>query len=364
MQFHSLKISKIVSETEDTNTFYFDIPIALKDQYQFKPGQHLTLKTMINGQEVRRAYSICTAPSDNIIGVTVKKVKNGLMSSFLHSNINEGDTMDVMTPEGHFVLQPDDAKSRDLYFIAAGSGITPVMSMIRSVLEDEPKSIAHLLYGSRDENNIIFKSDLDTLMQKYEGQLVVKYVLSQPVEKKSGGIAGMFSKKVVEWKGPKGRINKEVCKKFFTENEPRNEEKHYFICGPGDFIQNTEALLLDRHIDKKSIHKEYFTPASAPENTSEKQLNTAVVSVTLKGKTFDLEIPKGKTILDMMVDAKKDPPYSCTSGACSTCIAKVIEGEVVMDSCYALDDDEVAAGYILTCQSHPTTTKVVLTYDV
>ncbi|HQV65242.1 MAG TPA: FAD-binding oxidoreductase [Saprospiraceae bacterium] len=360
MQFHTLKINKIVSETNDTNTIYFDIPSHLRENYQFIPGQHLTIKAVINGTELRRAYSICTSTDASSPGITIKKVSGGMMSSYLNDKVKEGDTLEVMTPEGHFVLNPEGQKQRDIYFIAAGSGITPVMSMIKTIVEHEPKSSCYLLYGSRDESNIIFKEQLDMLEKKYADQLVVEHVLSKPIIRKEGGIGGLFAKKIVSWKGKTGRINEQIYSEFFRNNQGQNPEKCYFVCGPGDLIEKTENYLIAQGIDKKQIHKEYFATANTH---SDSGVDMATVRVTLSGNTFDVKVPKGKTILDTLIDAKKNPPYSCTSGACSTCMAKVIVGKMTMDQCFALEDDEVEAGYILTCQAHPVTEKVEITFD-
>lgn len=363
MQFHTLKIDKIVAETQDTNTIYFEIPSELRASYQHLAGQYLTIRIEQNGKEIRRAYSICTAPDDRTIGVTVKKVKNGQMSSYLVDHAKMGDLIEVMTPEGHFVVKTDHLQAKDYFFITAGSGITPVMSMILHVLEHEPKSVCYMLYGSKNEDNIIFKQKLSDLERKYQGQLIVEYVISQPNVRKEGGFAGLFAKKMVDWKGKTGRINAALCQDFFNTYTGNHQEKQYFLCGPGDLIDQTEKYLLSRNIDKKSIHKEFFA-SSSDHSTSNAGLNHAQVRVTLNGDTFNVVVNKGQSILDALIDMKKDAPYSCTSGACSTCMAKVKTGKVVMDQCFALDDDEVEAGYILACQAHPETNDVELTFDM
>jgi ring-1,2-phenylacetyl-CoA epoxidase subunit PaaE len=363
MNFHSLKIHQIVSETTDSKTFYFNIPSNLKEEFNHLPGQYLTIKSVVGDKEIRRAYSICTKPGEEKIGCTVKKVAGGKMSCYLNDTIKEGEALEVMTPEGHFVVKTDHMNAKDHYFIAAGSGITPVMSMLKTILEEEPKSTCYLLYGNRDEGNIIFKEQLDTMAIKYADQLHVEYLLSQPKVKKTGGIGGLFGKKTSDWKGKKGRIDSSSCREFLRDYVAKNKDSQYYICGPGDMILNIDAFLMGEGINKKSIHKEYFTAAGSGEKATGSQ-EVGKVNVTLKGKNFDIVVPKDKTILDVLVDLKMDPPYSCTSGACSTCIAKVTEGEVVMDQCFALEDDEIEAGFVLTCQSHPKTTNVILTYDI
>lgn len=361
MQFHNLHIHKIISETPDSKTFLFEIPEDLREAYRHIPGQHLTIRLEKNGTEIRRTYSICTEVDDPFPGITVKKVKNGYASNFLCNELIEGDILDVMTPDGLFVLETKPEAKRDFYFIAAGSGITPIMSMIRTVLKKEPGSHCHLLYGSRDEKNIIFKDVLDQLAEVYKDRFTVVYVLSRPLVRKEGGFAGLFARKIVDWKGKTGRVSTEFINAFLADHPARTSEANFYLCGPGDLIERTENYLLLKNIDKKHIHKEYFIKER--HESSNAGVDSGRVTVTLDGDTFDIEVPKGKTILQVLIDMKKDPPYSCTSGSCSTCMAKVKEGQVVMDACYALDDDEIAAGYILTCQSHPTTDKVVITYD-
>lgn len=366
MEFFDLKIADIKQETADTKTFYFEIPDDIREKFMFLPGQYLTINAVINGDQVRRPYSISTVPGQNKIGVSVKLVNKGVMSHYLHHEVFTDMNLEVMPPTGHFTLRPDHDKSRIHYFIAAGSGITPIMSMIQTVLEEEPKSICHLLYGSRSESEIIFRAELDNLEKKYAGQLTVTHILSKPEKKASKGLAGWFGKKEAAWNGKSGRINASVIHNFLSENHPKYTDRQYYICGPGDMIEKTEKHLLSVHIEEKCIHKEYFsTPKATKENTGTvNMIEESRILVTLKGEEHSLNIKNKALILDALVAAKLDPPYSCTSGACSTCMAKVTSGSVKMDACYALEEDEIDAGYILTCQARATSEEVKLTFDI
>ncbi len=366
MEFFDLKIVKIKQETADTKTFYFDISEHIREKFNFKAGQYLTINAVINGENVRRPYSICTVPGQHKIGVSVKLVKHGKMSHYLHQEVSTGMSLEVMPPMGHFSLVPDHDKSRIHYFIAAGSGITPIMAMIQTVLEEEPKSICHLLYGSRNESEIIFRSDLEHLEKKYADQLTVTHVLSKPEKVATKGITGWFGKKEIEWKGLTGRINPALINNFLSDNHPRYTDRQYYICGPGDMIEKIEKYLLSLHIVSSCIHKEYFSSPEATKKVSESinLLGESQIIVTLKGEEHSLHIKNDALILDALVAAKLDPPYSCTSGACSTCMAKVTAGSVKMDACYALEEDEIDAGYILTCQARATSKEIRLTFDI
>lgn len=362
-QFYSLPISNIVRETEDTVSLYFNIPEDLKDTFQYTQGQYLTLKFSLNGNEQRRAYSIFTSPIDNELGVTVKKVHKGLVSTHINEKVKQGDTLEVMPPHGHF-FTPLSAEQRKTYYLfGAGSGITPLMGILKTVLEVEPASTVFLLYNSRSEDSIIFKSKLDDLSKKYEGQLYVEHILSQPKKEKMGGLSGLFSKGKITWEGLTGRITPSVVEAFLNKNSPRAKESEYFICGPAGMMTTVETVLKEKNIDKKHIHVEHFNNEGS-QSVDASNFVEAQLAVTLNGKRYNFSVPKGKTILDVMIQNKVDAPYSCTSGACSTCMAKVLKGSVKMDACFALDDDEVAAGYVLTCQSHPTAAEVEVSYDV
>ena len=364
--FFNLNVKKVVQETDDAVSVYFDVPESAKEAFKFVQGQHLTLKFMIGGEDVRRAYSICTSPLEGELAVTVKQVPKGLISTHICEKVKQGETIAVMPPSGRFFTPLSKEARKDYYFFGAGSGITPLMSILKTILEAEPMSKINLLFSNRNEDSIIFKQELSNLQHKYEEQLVVEHILSQPKKEKAGGLSGLFSKGKSSWTGKNGRINEAQVKAFLEENPMRTKTAEYFICGPTGMIDVTENALKSINIDKKHVHIEHFNNIGiAPDpSVSAVTVDGAAVTVTLNGKTHNIAVPKGQKILDVMIKQKLDPPYSCTSGACSTCMAKVTKGSVKMDACFALDDDEVEAGYVLTCQAHPTTSEVELTFDV
>lgn len=361
--FHKLQVKEIIKETDSCVTVIFDLSHEVKDSFKFKAGQYLTIKAMINGEEVRRAYSICTGQSEANVGVSVKEVKEGKMSTFLNNSVKKGDMLDVMKPEGKFTLITHVDMQRDHYFFAAGSGITPVMSMIKSMLEEEPKSTAYILYGSKDEQNIIFKSQLEELLAQYEGQLIIEHTLSKPTREKKSGILGILGKKQSNWAGMKGRIDSAKVARFVLENPPKSEHTEYYICGPGDMIETVRTTLLGNGVSDKNIHQEYFTSGETGAVDMANATSGAALTVQLNGQEIKLEVQEGKTLLDTLLDAGHEAPYSCTSGACSSCMAKVTKGSVEMEACFALDDDEIKDGYILTCQAHPTSNEVEIEYE-
>ncbi len=360
--FHKLSVNKITPETPDSVTLTFDVPADLKENFQYTQGQYLTLKFELKGNEVRRSYSMCSSPLEDKLSVTVKKVPGGKMSTHIHQNIKVGDAIEVMQPEGRFHTPLNEDQKKNYYLVGAGSGITPLMSILKTILEKEPMSFVFLLYGNRNEDFIIFKDELDTLQKRYEGQLFVEHILSQPKREKKSGLGSMFSKGKMTWQGKVGRIEGAVMKKFLQDHTPRHKDSEFLLCGPGGMIDNVKQTLSTAGYDKKNIHQEYFTVAE-PTSVSAGFAGAKAI-VTLDGKKREVTVPQGKQILFALLDEKIDAPYSCTAGACSTCMAKLTKGTTKMDACYALDDSEVEDGFILTCQAHPTSEVVELTFDV
>lgn len=364
--FYSLPIVKMRPETDQAVTVFFRPPAEDREAFKYAAGQYLTLKFVINGKEERRAYSMCSAPHEGDLAVTVKRVQGGVVSNHIPDFLEEGDTVEVMPPAGRFMLRPDAAARRDIYLFGAGSGITPLMSILRAVLEEEPKSHVYLLYGNRDEDNIIFEAELKELESKYAGQLTVEHTLSRPKKYGPGGLKGLFKKAKPKWRGRIGRVDIPAVQEFLRRFPSQTDTQQYFICGPGKMIDNAEQALLGLGADPEAIHTERFVSANEVKKAkpSGGAVDHATVAVKLGGKDLSVTLKPGQSILDGLLENGATPPYSCLAGACSTCMAKVEKGGVRMEACYALDDDEVAEGYVLTCQSHPTTPSVSIDFDV
>ena len=352
-RFHPLRVKDVRKETEDTVSISFEIPRELSSNYSYSSGQYLTLRSVINGSDVRRSYSLCSSPFENEWRVAVKKVENGVFSTFANELLSEGDTLDVMTPTGNFIIHTNPLSSRNIVLFASGSGITPVFSIAKSILKEEPNSSVTLFYGNKNFNSIIFREELEAWKNLYMERFRIIHVLSR--ESLGNEIQ-------------KGRINKDKSDKLFQAFLKNEEIDAVYICGPEEMILGVKDSMKANGVLSESIHFELFT---APGQKKEKKITsstepslTANVSVILDGDRLDISLDsEGDTILDAAQRAGADLPFACKGGVCCTCKAKILEGTARMDVNYALEKDEVEAGYILTCQAHPTSERVVVSFD-
>lgn len=363
-----MKIKEVRQETPDAVSILLEYPLADREKLQFKPGQFITVIWMDGEREIRRSYSISSIPEDPYLSITVKEVKKGLISPLLCRQLKPGDMLKVLPPEGRFTAEYHPDHKRNIYLIGAGSGITPLMSIGRFVLEKEPKSTVVLLYGNRSESDIIFRDELEKMTKRYQNQFYIYHSLSKPEGEGLGIVKSLFGRKKPEWEGFKGRINPARIKELLKLHPATRKNDLYFLCGPGNFILMSEKALMEEGIMEESIKKEFFTPASSDPAHPAKSPgirpkgHPAKVTAHLRGQTIEVDV-MDKTILDTLLDQGYDAPYSCHSGACATCMAKIISGKVEMDACFALSDKEVENGYVLTCQSRPLTETVELSYE-
>jgi len=353
-QFHRLRVAEVVPETDEANSIRFEIPYDLKEAFRFRAGQHLTLRADIGGEEVRRNYSLCTAPHENDVMVTVKRIAGGVFSNWVGDNLKAGDSLDVMTPHGSFTTPFDPSAARQYVGISGGSGITPVMSLIRTALAEEPNSRFTLLYGNRDSSSIIFLEALAALKNAHMGRLEIFHFLAE-----EEGDVDLFN----------GMLDKARCEEAIASLiGDVSSIDAWFICGPGPMMDAAEAALLDRNVDKERIHIERFTAgrpsAALAAQMAELQEQAAgvTVSVTLDGRTRKVAFTEAN-ILDSARESGLPAPFACKAGVCATCRAKVTSGKVEMAARYGLTDEEVAAGYVLTCQSVPVGDGVAVDYD-
>jgi len=350
-KFHPLKIAEVRRETPEAISLRFDVPADLADDYRFVQGQHLTLKANVGGEELRRSYSICAGVDDGELRVAIKKIGGGRFSTWANASIKAGDVIEVMTPEGRFHTELDPANARHYVAFAAGSGITPILSLIKTTLRAEPASRFTLIYGNQRQGSVIFSETLEDLKDRYMTRFTMYHVFSreeQDVE--------LFN----------GRLDRARVASFLDTLIPADTIDAAFICGPGGMIDEVEAGLLASGVDAERIHLERFgVPDSSPAHHVEAgdapQARITIIADGLKREMdFRAEDP---SILEVALRAGMDLPYSCKGGVCCTCRAKVIEGKVRMDKNFTLEQPDVDAGYVLTCQSHPLTERVVISFD-
>ena len=351
--FYNIKVQKVTQETPETVSVTLEIPANLKEHFKYKQGQYLTFKQSINAEELRRSYSLSSSPiADENLQVAVKQVEGGKFSTWANSELKEGDVLETMTPTGNFFTEVSEGQKKKYVLFGAGSGVTPLLSIIKTILAVEKESEVVLVYGNRDNANIIFNNQLNQLVGSSNGRFKRIDVLSR-----ENNADPLFN----------GRIGKEKCIEIDLKHEKILDANEFFLCGPESMIMDIKGWLEASNIAKGNIHFELFTtPVASAEKTVDPNAKImSKVTVIMDDEEFEFDLSsKGDSILDASVDAGIDVPYSCKGAVCCTCKAKVIEGSARMEMNYALDDKEVADGYVLTCQAHPTSEKCVVDYDV
>ena len=353
IKYFHLKVKEVVRETTDTVTISFWHP--LNEMIKYESGQFLTVIPVINGQKVRRSYSMSSSPhTETALAISVKKVAGGLVSNWLNDSIKEGDFLEIMEPMGNFKVSPDARNSRTVVLIGAGSGITPLISIAKSILKVEAESRVILLYGSRDENNIIFKQQLAELVTQYGERFRLNHALSQPSS---------------SWTGQKGRLSAssmlnllQVVPNFSASSA------EYFLCGPDELMNETKAVLATLKVPENNVHKESFYHAAVAttiedEDSDDGSLKGQEVTVLYEGSTYIFEVAPHQTILEAALDLDIDLPYSCQAGMCTACMGKCTAGKVKLDEEDGLTKSELEKGFILTCVAHPLSKGVMIEID-
>jgi len=351
---YPLKVKAIDTNTVDTKTISFEIPTHLKAEYDYEPGQYLTIEVTINGKKERRAYSMSSSPLTDVYpAVTVKRLAGGLVSNYLNDEISVGSELSVLPPYGEFTIDLNPEKKAHYFLFGAGSGITPLLSMIKSILQIEPESKVSLLYGNRQKDSIIFYNELNQLRGENTDRFNIIYALSQP--------QGL-------WFGETGRIDEAKVKNVLDTHAGDALPKQYLICGPSDMIKLVEETLLSSGISERFIKKEFFVlPTKEKEESKDAASNANEdyeVTIKVDRASHTIKVGSNETILDAALDANIDVPFSCMSAACSTCRAKLESGTVSMEDDEILSKKEKSQNYILSCQAHPTSDGVVVNFDV
>jgi ring-1,2-phenylacetyl-CoA epoxidase subunit PaaE len=353
-KFHPLRVASIRPETRDAVVVTFEVPEESRERFRYQPGQHLTLRTQYEGEELRRSYSICSAGTEQQLRIAIKRVQDGLFSNWANETLRAGSVIECMEPSGNFGILAAGAAPRHHVAFAAGSGITPILSMVKTILATEPHSRVTLVYGNRASSSVLFKDELADLKDRYLSRLNVVFVLSREQQD-----LDLFN----------GRIDREKCDALLKQwIDPAGIDAAY-ICGPQTMMEAVSSSLREHGVEKSRIKMELFDsglPKVPRERRPTAVRGTAECSVTViqDGRTRQFELQKNqKTLLDAALEQGVELPYSCKGGVCSTCRCKLVKGEVDMDANFALEDYEVARGYILTCQSFPVTDELVIDFD-
>jgi ring-1,2-phenylacetyl-CoA epoxidase subunit PaaE len=348
-RFHPLRIASLHHDPAGAVILSFAIPDALRDEYRFTPGQYLTLRATIDGHDIRRSYSLCSAPDEPVLRVGIKLVGGGLFSDWANQTLEVGDTLQVMTPDGRFGLTPEPQAARTFAAFVAGSGITPVMSLMSTLLREEPNSRIFLFYGNRATDSIMFRAEIEDLKDRYLSRLSVFHVLSREEQ---------------DVEALNGRLDAARVRMLAATLPPID---HAFVCGPQSMIDELPPVLSELGIP--NVHVERFVPSAdgnarrPPVVIAPDAAPAAIATIVHGGARVDIPVAAGEAIIDAAQRAGRDLPFSCKGGMCCTCRAKLLEGEVSMAANYSLEPWELAAGFVLTCQARPVTDRVVLDYD-
>ena len=345
--FLKLIIKEVKRETKDAVSILFNVPEELKSNYKFLAGQYLNLKLTLDGEEIRRAYSICSSPDSGELRIAVKAVKGGAFSQFANTKLKAGDVIEIGTPEGKFTFEPQVDRQKNYAAFAAGSGITPIMSIIKSFLKNEPKSSFVLVYGNKTPEETIFHQELHDLQLKYMGRFFVHYVFSQ-----AKAADTLF-----------GRIEKSTVNFVLKNKHKELTFDKFYLCGPEEMINRVTEVLKEQNVKESSIKFELFS-SSSTENTIGKSLGgQSKITIMVDDEETTFEMSQKQTVLDAALKQGIDAPYSCQGGICSSCLARVTSGTAEMTKNSILTDNEIASGLILTCQAHPTSDTIYIDYD-
>ncbi|BEP63189.1 phenylacetate-CoA oxygenase/reductase subunit PaaK [Variovorax sp. V213] len=358
--FHPLRVKAVEPDTPEAVVVSFEVPPELREVFGFTQGQYLTLRRDIDGQDLRRSYSICAGLDDGELRVGVRKVRDGVFSNWINAHLRPGDTVQVMAPQGRFFVPIEPAAARHHVGIAGGSGITPILSIMKTVLAREPRSRFTLIYGNRQLQSTMFKEEIEDLKNRYMTRLELQHVFSDEHTDSPLGF---------------GVMNREKIGEFLNTLVPAASIDHVYICGPFQMNDEAEAALLAAGVPEERIHIERFgvaLPSAALTGEVGAVVHEALpgdakqarITIVRDGLQREITFTEGQpSILDAASAAGLEVPFSCTSGVCGTCRAKLVEGEVRMERNFALDKNEVAAGFVLTCQAHPLTERVILSFD-
>ncbi len=345
--FHKLLVKEVTRETNDAISIVFDIPNDFKDEFLFIPGQYLTIQKKLDDQLLRRAYSICSSPNSNELRIAIKAIPKGLFSVFANKKLKAGDYLEVSAPEGKFILQTSESNVRNYLAFASGSGITPILSMIQSVLKTEKESKFILVYGNKSQQQVIFKEKLDELIQNYPSKFKAHYIYSQELVEKA-----LF-----------GRINSNTVEEIIKNEYNEISFDKIFICGPEEMIDTVKNNLLEHGYTNDNIYFELFSTTSSKKEIDKDLKKNSQITFILDEEEFTFEMRQDETILNVALQHNLDAPYSCQGGICSSCLARVKEGEAIMKINKILSKEEIDEGLILACQAHPVTPKIIVDFD-